>query len=191
MPVYSGHLRRVALVVVLSVVALAGSACRRSTLPDALTDRDFWSVIETLSEPAGAFTLSENFVSNEPHFADTVRRLRASGGAYIGVGPEQNFSYIARVRPRIAFIIDIRRENLALLLLYKALFELSTDRADFVSRLFSRPRPPTLKSNADVEEIFRQDRRRRRLAGALRQNPRARARTPAHHARDAAAAGRS
>jgi hypothetical protein len=145
-----------ALAVVLSVVALAGSACRRSTLPDALGDRDFWSLVETLSEPAGVFTLSENFVSNEPQFADTVRRLRASGGAYIGVGPEQNFSYIARVRPRIAFIVDIRRENLALLLLYKALFELSTDRADFVSRLFSRPRPPTLTSTADVEEVFRQ-----------------------------------
>ena len=147
---------RASLAIVLCVVALAGSACRRSTLPDALSDRDFWGLIETLSEPAGAFTLSENFVSNEPHFADTVRRLRASGGAYIGVGPEQNFSYIAKLRPRIAFIIDIRRENLALLLFYKALFELSTDRADFVSRLFSRPRPPTLKSNADVEEIFRQ-----------------------------------
>ena len=175
----------------LCVVALAGSACRRSTLPDALSDRDFWGLIETLSEPAGAFTLSENFVSNEPQFADTVRRLRASGGAYIGVGPEQNFSYIARVQPRIAFIIDIRRENLALLLLYKALFELSTDRADFVSSLFSRPRPPGLKSNADVEEIFRQYRRCRRLAGALRQNPCARPRTPAHDARAAAAAGRS
>ena len=134
---------RASLAIVLCVVALAGSACRRSTLPDALTDRDFWGLIETLSEPAGAFTLSENFVSNEPHFADTVRRLRASGGAYIGVGPEQNFSYIAKLRPRIAFIIDIRRENLALLLFYKALFELSTDRADFVSRLFSRPRPPS------------------------------------------------
>ena len=156
MPVQPGSRRRVALAVVLSVLVLAGSGCRRSTLPDALSDRDFWGLIESISEPAGAFTLSENFVSNEPHFADTVRRLRASGGAYIGVGPEQNFSYIARVRPRIAFIIDIRRENLALLLLYKALFELSTDRADFVSRLFSRPRPPGLKSNADVEEIFRQ-----------------------------------
>ena len=115
MPVQPGSSRNAALAVALCLVALAGSACRRSTLPDALTDRDFWSLVESLSEPAGAFTLSENFVSNEPHFADTVRRLRASGDAYIGVGPEQNFSYIGRVRPRIAFIIDIRRENLALL----------------------------------------------------------------------------
>jgi hypothetical protein len=55
----------------------------------------------------------------------------------------------------MAFIIDIRRENLDLHLLYKALFELSTDRADFVSRLFSRPRPAGLGWTSSVEEIFR------------------------------------
>jgi hypothetical protein len=56
----------------------------------------------------------------------------------------------------MAFIIDIRRENLDLHLLYKALFELSTDRADFVSRLFSRPRPAGLAATASVEQIFGQ-----------------------------------
>jgi hypothetical protein len=111
-------------------------------------------LIEALSEPAGAFTLSDNVVSNEPHYADTVRLLRPRGGAYIGVGPEQNFSYIAGLRPAMAFIIDIRRENLDLHFLYKALFELSTDRADFVSRVFSRPRPAGLQSSATVDEIF-------------------------------------
>ncbi len=111
-------------------------------------------MIEGLSEPAGTFTLSDNVVSNEPRFADSVRLLRRTGGGYIGVGPEQNFSYIAALQPAIAFIIDIRRENLDLQLLYKALFELSTDRADFVSRLFSRPRPAGLQSSASVDEIF-------------------------------------
>jgi hypothetical protein len=113
-------------------------------------------VIEALSEPAGAFTLSDNLVSNEPHFADVVKGLRPVGGAYIGVGPEQNFTYIAGLRPEMAFIIDIRRENLDLHFLYKALFELSTDRVDFVSRLFSRPRPAGLEPTASVDEIFRQ-----------------------------------
>jgi hypothetical protein len=110
---------------------------------------------EALSEPAGTFTLSDNLVSNEPHFAQTVRWLRSKGGVYIGVGPEQNFSYIAALRPVLAFIIDIRRENRNLHLLYKALFELSTDRVDFVSRLFSRPRPADLASAATVEEVFK------------------------------------
>ena len=90
-----------------------------------MSDQEFWRLIESLSEPAGTFSISDNFVSNEPHVAETCQVARPAGGVYIGVGPEQNFSYIARLRPAIAFIIDIRRENLNLHLLYKALFELS------------------------------------------------------------------
>jgi hypothetical protein len=142
-------------ILLLACLALSLAGCRRSTMPVAITDQQFWDLSEALSEPPGAFTLSDNFVSNEPHFADNARGLRPTGGVYIGVGPEQNFTYIARVRPAMAFIIDIRRENRSLHLLYKALFELSSDRADFVSRLFSRPRPQDLGSNASVEEIFR------------------------------------
>jgi hypothetical protein len=140
---------------VLCWVVFSGTACfRRSTLPVAMSDREFWGLIEALSEQAGTFSLSDNFVSNEPRFAENVRWLRPTGGVYIGVGPEQNFSYIARLRPAMAFIIDIRRENRNLHLLYKALFELSSDRVDFISRLFSRLRPTGLESTASTEEIF-------------------------------------
>ncbi len=101
--------------IVLSMVLAMGGGCMpRSSLPASLADRDFWSLIETLSEPAGTFTLSDNVVSNEPHYADTVHWLRPGGGAYVGVGPEQNFSYIVGLRPAMAFVIDIRRENLDL-----------------------------------------------------------------------------
>lgn len=131
-------------------------ACERPPVQDALGDRDFWNLVESLSEAPGTFTLSENLVSNEPHFAENVRVLRPDGGVYIGVGPEQNFSYIARLRPSMAFIIDIRRENRNLHLLYKALFEVSADRADFVSRLFSRRRPDGLAASESIGEIFRQ-----------------------------------
>ncbi len=120
-----------------------------------MSDREFWNLSEALSEPAGTFSLSDNLVSNEPRLAENARWLRPTGGAYIGVGPEQNFSYIARLRPAMAFIIDIRRENRSLHLLYKALFELSSDRADFVSRLFSRPRPAGLQSNESVDDLFK------------------------------------
>ena len=72
----------------------------------------------------------------------------------MGVGPEQNFTYIAATRPAIAFIVDIRRGNLDLHLMYKALFELSADRADFVSRLFSRKRPAGLRPTSTAAEIF-------------------------------------
>jgi energy-coupling factor transporter ATP-binding protein EcfA2 len=142
------------LALMLCGIVLSSTACRGSTVPSGLSNEEFWHLIEALSEPAGTFSLSENLVSNEPYFAENARWLGPTGGVYIGVGPEQNFSYIARLRPSMAFIIDIRRENRNLHLLYKALFELSTDRADFVSRLFSRPRPADLRSAASVEEIF-------------------------------------
>jgi hypothetical protein len=137
------------------VVALCSASCgSRSTLPDALNDQEFWTLVQALSEPAGSFDVSENLVSNEPRFAQSVQQLRPIGGVYVGVGPEQNFSYIARLRPTMAFIVDVRTENRNLHLLYKALFELSSDRVDFVSRLFSRPRPVALASSASVEDIF-------------------------------------
>lgn len=141
--------------VLLLCAAMAPAAClRRSALPQSLSDRDYWALIESLSEPAGSFTLSDNIVSNEPRYAEAIKWLSPVGGVYLGVGPEQNFSYIAALRPDLAFIVDIRRENLDLHLLYKALFELSTDRADFVSRLFSRPRPPGLEAAASVDALF-------------------------------------
>jgi hypothetical protein len=143
------------LVLVLSSVVATNIGCvQRSARPAGLTDQEFWSLSEALSEPPGRFTLSDNFVSNEPRMVENVRWLRPVGGVYIGVGPEQNFSYIARLRPAMAFIIDIRSENRNLHLLYKALFELSFDRADFVSLLFSRARPPGLESSASVRDIF-------------------------------------
>jgi hypothetical protein len=120
-----------------------------------LSDRDFWSLSVSLSEPGGSFR-SDNLVSNESHLAEMVHAMgpKNHGGVYIGVGPEQNYSYIAKLQPQLAFIVDIRRENRDLQLMYKALFEMSADRPDFVSRLFSRPRPPGLRSDAAVEEIF-------------------------------------
>jgi hypothetical protein len=41
------------------------------------------------------------------------------------------------------------------LLMYKALFEMSADRVEFVSRLFSRPKPAGLRATSTAEEIFK------------------------------------
>ncbi len=103
----------------------------------------FAALVARLSEPGGYFD-TDNLISNEASYLQALDRLRAlgvHGGAYIGVGPDQNFSYIARIRPRAAFIIDIRRDNLLEQLWLKALFELSRDRADYLSLMFGRPRP--------------------------------------------------
>jgi hypothetical protein len=39
-------------------------------------------------------------------------------------------------------------------LLYKALFELSADRGEFVSQLFNKPRPSTVTTSSTVTELF-------------------------------------
>jgi hypothetical protein len=125
-------------------------------LPARLTDQEFWTLIGELSEPGGTFR-SDNLLSNEGRFQFVIPDLieiAKPGGVYMGVGPEQNFTYIAATRPAIAFIVDIRRGNLDLHLMYKALFELSADRADFVSRLFSRKRPSGLRPASTAAEIF-------------------------------------
>ena len=138
----------------LVLVGLASGCFGRTSLPESLRDDAFWQLSTELSEPAGVFAHSENLVSNELHFVNLARALRPSGGVYIGVGPEQNFSYIAALQPAIAFIVDIRRENRNLHLVYKALFEMSADRAEFLSRLFSRDRPAGLGTSSSVGALF-------------------------------------
>ncbi|HEY8461526.1 MAG TPA: hypothetical protein VIM99_14145 [Blastocatellia bacterium] len=100
-------------------------------------------MIREFSEEGGYF-MSDNFTSNETsylHVVDKLKELGVTGGAYIGVGPEQNFTYIAKIRPRIAFIIDIRRQAMVQHLMYKAIFQTSSNRAQFLSRLLSKPLP--------------------------------------------------
>lgn len=104
----------------------------------------FASQIAALSEPAGYFD-TDNLISNEGSYLEVIPDLRRAGfrgGAYVGVGPDQNFSYIAAVRPSVAYIIDIRRDNLLLHLLFKALFELSRSRVEYLALLLGRPVPP-------------------------------------------------
>ena len=125
-------------------------------LPERLSDLEFWRLIEEFSEPNGYFT-SDNLLSNEmwmQHVIPDLIRRTQPGGAYLGVGPEQNFTYIAALRPGIAFITDIRRGNLHTQLMYKALFELSAGRADFVARLFTRAVPEGLDGKSSVGEII-------------------------------------
>jgi hypothetical protein len=137
-----------------SVAACALLRAPTGALPDRLTDAAFSQLMTALSEPPGVFTHSDNLVSNESFMVHTVRQLRARGGVYIGVGPEQNFSYIARLEPAMAFVIDIRQENRNLHLMYKALFEASTDRVEFVSRLFSRDLPRSAARRTSVDDLF-------------------------------------
>jgi hypothetical protein len=153
-PISSGVLPRLrarwgvalaAVVILATASAPARSARVRDTLPSALSDADFWSLTGRLSEQDGFFVSRsgspDNLLSNENSISSVAAELATRvkpGGVYLGVGPEQNFTYIAAMRPRLAFITDIRRGNLDLHLMYKALFGLSATRSDFVARLFGR-----------------------------------------------------
>jgi hypothetical protein len=124
-------------------------------LPAQIPDAAFWRMVTGFSEEAGPFRFQ--YMSNEREFAALIPDLKKStkaGGVYLGVGPEQNFSYIAALRPRIAFIFDIRRENMLEHLIYKAVFEMSANRAEFISRLFSRVTTAGLSDKSTVSELF-------------------------------------
>src|SRR6185503_21002275 len=109
--------KRLGISVLLGVCAVAAMVTwarplhARAELPARLTDAEFWNLTEELSEPNGFFR-SDNFLSNETGYQtvipDLLERVKP-GGVYLGVAPEVNFSYIAAIKPRMAFIIDIRR----------------------------------------------------------------------------------
>ena len=159
--------RRIVLVAGLLLVACLGespfstgvraaAAAFKTTLPARLADQEFWKISSDFAEPNGSFR-SDNLLSNEvwlQYVIPDLARTAKPGRVYMGVGPEQNFTYIAALKPKMAFIVDIRRGNLDLHLMYKALFELSADRAEFVSRLFSRTRPDGLGQKSTAAEIF-------------------------------------
>lgn len=139
----------------------AGAGVSAVKTPDKLESLpapEFSRLVRELSEVGGYFR-SDNFTSNETAYLTVVDKLRekgASGGAYLGVGPEQNFTYIAKIRPQIAFIVDIRRQAVIQHLMYKAVFHLSPDRVQFLTRLLSRPLPKDRapKPNATIHEII-------------------------------------
>ena len=127
-----------------------------SDLPSRLSDKAFWQLINELSEAGGSFR-SDNFLSNENAFQTVIPDLKGivpTGGVYLGVGPEQNFTYVVALRPKLAFIVDIRRGNLLEQLLYKAFIEMSSSRAEFLSRLFARKRTADLPPNATPDMLF-------------------------------------
>ena len=150
---------KLGIVAVLFALLLCTVRARAAdTLPSQLDDVRFWKLIAESSEPNGEFQ-SENLLSNETDFPSVMSTLKStipSAGVYLGVGPEQNFNYVAAIRPRMGIIIDIRRQNLLEQFLYKALFELSPDRSAFISRLFSRRSVPEyeLTGASSAAELF-------------------------------------
>ncbi len=127
------------LVILLFAVSPAQPKAHRT-----LTSAEFFSIIQRISEDDGFFW-NDNYVSNESSYQHPLKKMRElgiQGGIYVGVGPNQNFTYIANVRPEYAFILDIRRQNMIEHLLFKSLFHCARDRAEYLSLLLSRPIRP-------------------------------------------------
>src|SRR5690348_10166712 len=137
----------------LLVAAMAPSA--RAQRP---TDTSFAGVVARLSEAGGYFD-SDNIVTNEAsylHVASQLTKVGVHGGVYIGVGPDQNFSYIALIHPAVAFMLDVRRDNMLEHLLYKSLFALSRNRLEFLLRLLGKPVPSDVDAwaNRPIADIL-------------------------------------
>jgi len=120
-------------------LALLAASCPRSPSGDG----GFAQTIAALSGPGGYFD-TDNLISNERSYLHAISDLRAvgvHGGAYLGVGPGQNFSYIAEIDPDVALIVDVRRDNVLQHLIYKALFEAAPTRLEYLALLTGREVP--------------------------------------------------
>lgn len=139
------RLRRSWSLIAFSLIAVILATATRPAALDGKDRKSFAALIARLSEPGGYFD-SDNLVSNETSYLHVVGRLRemgVRGGVYVGVGPDQSFSYIAKIRPKLAIIIDIRRDNLLQHLMFKALFERARNRIEYLCLFFGKPFPKT------------------------------------------------
>jgi hypothetical protein len=138
------HLLTRLMTVGLAMAFLLTAAASR--VADASRDhKSFAALSARLSEPGGYFD-SDNLISNETSYLHVMGKLReigVSGGVYIGVGPDQSFSYIAKIRPKMAIMIDIRRDNLLQHLLFKSLFGRARNRVEYLCEYFGKPFPKT------------------------------------------------
>jgi hypothetical protein len=124
---------------------------------ERISNKEFPALIERLSEDPGFFD-SDNLVSNEASYLQVfgmLDKLSVRDGVYLGVGPDQNFSYIAKMRPRLAILVDIRRQNMIYHLMFKALFDVSKNRAEYLANLFCKPLPrkTALSSRSSIAEL--------------------------------------
>ncbi len=144
--------------IVVSLLAAFLMSAAASRVADASRDhKSFAALSARLSEPGGYFD-SDNLISNETSYLHVITKMRemsVSGGVYLGVGPDQSFSYIAKIRPKMAIMIDIRRDNLLQHLLFKSLFSRARNRIEYLCEYFGKPVPKTRGwENRSVKELI-------------------------------------
>jgi hypothetical protein len=137
-------LPRLRILVGLILLAVLGS-CSRQEKSQSLR---FDQLVDRLSENGGYFD-TDNLISNEGAYIQIVPELEPVGGVYVGVGPEQNFHYIGRLRPSWAFILDVRRDNMLHHLLLNAILTKAKTPYEYLCWLFSRRCEESLGPAAD------------------------------------------
>src|SRR4029077_149913 len=145
-----------ALVLVIGASIIPWSAEQPQAAADLpVSIEQFGHYIDQWSEPEGYFD-SDNFISNETsylHVIDDLHNRVTPGGIYVGVGPDQNLSYIVHTRPLLAIITDIRRQNMLEHLWFKALLSLASNRVEYLALLVSRE-TPQVKAGASLQDIL-------------------------------------
>ncbi len=149
--------KRIRLITTLFKITVLSIGFKKNYSAINITPDVFSSLIQKMSVSDGYYRY-DNWITNERNYLNIIEPLKKNdikGGAYVGVGPEQNFTFIETVKPDIAFIIDIRQQMTMQHLVYKTLFELAETRAKFFSLLFSKPILANNKpdNNADINEI--------------------------------------
>jgi len=139
------------------IIGLPQPPQREAEEDPTLADREFERLSLELSEEPGYFD-TDNLISNEISYLQVLPKLKEitrAGQVYLGVGPDQNFTYIVQVRPATAVIIDLRRDNLLQHLYFKQVIESSKDRWQYLSLLFGKESPPDFRPDlsADVNRL--------------------------------------
>jgi hypothetical protein len=139
-----------ALICAVLAIASLGASCTREPGPSATSASPGDVAIQLaplsaeLSEPSGYFD-TDNLISNETSYLQVAESLADSapkGGVYIGVGPDQNFTYIARVRPALRVHRGHPAAEHAQHLLFAALLAQANDPYQYLCLLFSARCPP-------------------------------------------------
>ncbi|MEP7341207.1 MAG: hypothetical protein ABI977_25990, partial [Acidobacteriota bacterium] len=118
---------RIVLLNLILLLAFSSAAFAQQKADAGEKRNDFAQLVARLSEKAGYFG-SDNLVSNELTYQHVLGKLaesKVTGGVYLGVGPDQNFTYIAQIKPKLAIMIDIRRDALLQHVMFKSLFMMS------------------------------------------------------------------
>jgi len=144
-----------ALLIFASVIYSSPDLYAQKVKP--LKPEEFTKLIVDISEYGGNFS-ADNWITNENSYltvTDDIDKYKIKGGVYIGVGPDQNFTYINQIQPDLVFIIDVRHLNRMQHLTYKIIFQMAKTRKDYFSLLFSIPlkKDNGLNTKSNISEL--------------------------------------